>query len=323
MQTQIPEFLPAKATIAPKPGSHTRIRKSLRGSNALAEASAEFATNLEKTALRRRSADASVPLVSKFVKLSPIVAKVPPIEKHPFISKLSAHASFNSDDVKALGRVLNNRVTVKKGKDIIVQGLEHQGLDVIESGFAIRCTLLRKGGRQIISTLLPGDIVGFPASFSDRSIFSVVATSEMGLHRISLATLVELCRERPNIAIALIGFAAWESALHAHHLVNAGRRSPLERVAHFILEMHFRLKVVGLASENSFEMPLSQEGIGDTVGLSAPHVNRMLKELKRDGLIAIEGREIRIRDRAPLQIIAEFDSSYLARASFQKQTAKW
>ncbi len=62
-------------------------------------------------------------------------------------------------------------------------------------------------------------------------------------------------------------------------------------------------------------MPFSQESIGNAVGLSAPHVNRMLGELKREGLIAIQGREIRILDRTALQILAEFDPSYLTRGS--------
>jgi CRP-like cAMP-binding protein len=83
------------------------------------------------------------------------------------------------------------------------------------------------------------------------------------------------------------------------------------------LEMHARLRAVGHASENSFEMPLSQEGIGDTVGLSAPHVNRMLAELKSDQLIAIRGHEIKILDMAALQILAEFRPAYLGRTSIR------
>ena len=82
---------------------------------------------------------------------------------------------------------------VKKGKDIIVEGYEYKGLDVIETGFAIRYTLLHKGGRQIINTLLPGDIVGFPASFFDHAIFSVMAVTKMSLHHIQSEAFVELC----------------------------------------------------------------------------------------------------------------------------------
>jgi CRP-like cAMP-binding protein len=248
--------------------------------------------------------------------------KDPRIENHPFVIKLSSHGSLDAGDLKALSRVLNRRLTVKKGRDIIVQGYQYKGLDIVESGFAIRYTLLHKGGRQIINVLLPGDIVGFPASFFDHSIFSVMAATEMSLHRISFDSFVELCKERPNIAIAFIWFSARESALYGHHIVDAGRRKPLERVTHFILEMHFRLKAVGWASENTFELPLSQEGIGDAVGLSAPHVNRMLSELKREGLLAIEDHKVRIIDRAALQIIAEFDPSYLARTSFEQPQTK-
>lgn len=244
------------------------------------------------------------------------------IDKHPFVTKLSSHGALNADDIEALGRAVNCGLTVKKGKDIIVQNVEYKYLSIVESGFAIRYTLLRKGGRQIINTLLPGDIIGFPAAFFDRSLFSVMALTEMRLHRIPLATLVELCKERPNIAIALIWFSARESALCSYHLINAGRRMPLERVAHYIMEMHFRLKALGQASETAFEMPLSQESIGDIVGLSAPHVNRMFSELRHEGLIATEDHKIRILDPAALQIVAEFDPSYLVRPSFEQHQAK-
>lgn len=238
------------------------------------------------------------------------------IENHPFVIKLLAHGFINSEDLKALGRLLNRKVAVKKGQDIIVQGYEYKTLDIVESGLGIRFTLLHQGGRQIINAVLPGDIVGFPAAFFGRSIFSVMAATPMSVHRFSFEAFTDLCKQRPNIAIALIWFAAREASIYAHHLVNAGRRSPVERVAHFLLEMHFRLKAVGCASEDAFELPFSQESIGDAVGLSAPHVNRMLSELKRKGLIATENHTIRILDKTALQILAEFEPSYLDRTSF-------
>lgn len=239
-------------------------------------------------------------------------------EKHPFVAKLSAHGAIDSDDLKALARLLNRKVAVRKGQDIIVQGYEYKTLDIVESGFGLRFTLLHQGGRQIINAVLPGDIVGFPASFFQRSIFSVMAATPMSLHRISFDAFSDLCRERPNIAVALIGFAAREASIYAHHLVNAGRRSPLERVAHFLLETHFRLKAVGYASEDSFELPISQESIGDAVGLSAPHVNRMLSELRHQELIGTKNHTIKILDGAALQILAEFEPTYLTRTSFSR-----
>jgi CRP-like cAMP-binding protein len=111
----------------------------------------------------------------------------------------------------------------------------------------------------------------------------------------------------------MVWFSAREAALYAQHIISAGRRAPLERIAHFILETHARLRAVGHASEKSFEMPLSQESIGDAVGLSTPHVNRMLRELENEGLIARLGHEIKVLDMAALQILGEFHSLYLDR----------
>ena len=250
------------------------------------------------------------------------VSKNSSIENHPFVVRLLAHGALNLEDLKALGRVLNRKVTVKKGQDIIVQGYEYKTLDIVESGFALRYTLLHQGGRQIINAVLPGDIVGFPASFFNPAIFSVMAATTMSLYRISFEALTDLCKERSNIAIALIWYAAREASIYAHHLVNAGRRSPLERVGHFLLEIHFRLKDVGCASDDSFELPFSQESIGDAVGLSAPHVNRMLSELRHQGLIDTENHTIKILDRAALQILAEFEPSYLERTSFHQGQPK-
>jgi CRP-like cAMP-binding protein len=250
------------------------------------------------------------------------VAKSQPIEGHPFVIKLLAHGVIDAQDLKALGRVLNRKVTVKKGQDIIVQSYEYKTLDFVESGFGFRYTLLHKGGRQIINAVLPGDIVGFPASFFERSIFSVMAATTMTLHRISFDAFTGLCRERTNIAIALISYAAREASVYAHHLVRAGRRSPLERVAHGLLEMHFRLKAVGCASADAFELPYSQESIADAIGLSAPHVNRMFSELKRQGLIATKNHDIQILDKAALQILAEFEPSYLERTSLPRRQTK-
>jgi CRP-like cAMP-binding protein len=238
------------------------------------------------------------------------------IESHPFVVRLLGHGAINSEDLKALRRVLERRTIVKKGQDIIVQGYDYSTLDIVESGFGLRYTLMHQGGRQIISAVLPGDIVGFPASFFDRSIFSVMAATTMSLHRISFDSFNELCKQRANIAIALIWYAAREASLYAHHLVNASRRSPLERIAHFLLETHFRLKAVGSASEDAFELPFSQESIGDAVGLSAPHVNRMLSELKHQGLITIGNHTVKFLDRTALQILAEFDPTYLQRTEF-------
>ncbi len=235
------------------------------------------------------------------------------IATHPLVARLNHSIQLDDEDLSAFAELLDRRVVVRKAKDIIVEGYEYKVLHIVESGFAIRYKLLHSGKRQIMNVIMPGDIIGFPACFYEHAVFSVTAISDMSLHHVPVDDFAALCMARARIATSLLWFAAREAAIYAEHIVDAGRREPLERLAHFLLETFTRLQSIGAASDDSFVMPLSQEGIGDVVGLSAPHVNRMLAELKREGLIAISGHEVRILDRAALQILGEFHPAYLAR----------
>jgi CRP-like cAMP-binding protein len=241
------------------------------------------------------------------------------VKDHPFVIKLNHSIRLDDDDLTALARMLERKIVVKKTKDVIVEGYEYKALHIVEHGFAIRYKLLHNGKRQIVNVILPGDIIGFPACFYEYAVFSVTTIGKMDLHYVPLDESADVCLKRANIATALLWFAAREAAIYAEHVIDTGRREPLERIAHFLLEMLTRLQAVGCASENTFEIPLSREGIGDVVGLSAPHVNRMLAELKSEGLIAMNGHEVKILDMAALQVLGEFHPAYLTRTPIRER----
>ncbi len=90
-----------------------------------------------------------------------------------------------------------------------------------------------------------------------------------------------------------------------------GRREADQQMAHLFCELLVRLQTVGLASENGFEFPVTQEELGDTLGLSAVHVNRVLQQLRQEGLITLEGKRVTIADVERLKVFAGFDPSYL------------
>src|SRR4029077_17047291 len=116
-----------------------------------------------------------------------------------------------------------------------------------------------------------------------------------------------LFQNHPRLAAALFCSFSCEAAMYAEHLIDVGRRSARERVAHFLLELLTRLQPIGLADERSYRMPLTQELIGDALGLSVPHVNRTLRQLREDALISIDGQVIVIRDIEALAALAEFE----------------
>jgi CRP-like cAMP-binding protein len=89
-------------------------------------------------------------------------------------------------------------------------------------------------------------------------------------------------------------------------LVRLGRQTAYERVAHLLLELHRRLSVVGLAYDQRFSMPLTQEVLSDALGLSVVHVNRILQQLRREHLIELRSGGAILRAPAQLAIIADF-----------------
>jgi CRP-like cAMP-binding protein len=173
--------------------------------------------------------------------------------------------------------------------------------------------LLRNGRRQIVNVLVPGDVVGLPGSFVKKASYSVIAVSDVKLQVCSIDDYVALCYQRPQFALALSWIAVEEVITHAEHIIDAGRRTPTERLAHFLLETHARLANVGRASKRRFDMPFSQEIMGDALGLSVPHLNRTLAKLRADGLIAVNQRRFELLDRDALALLGHFQPLSLTR----------
>ncbi len=193
----------------------------------------------------------------------------------------------------------------------------------ILSGWACRQRLLPDGRRQIFSILIPGDAVGFCADPSPISTASAVA-----LTKVTLATVEPLSGGSPaaappsNRAQDLWGFAdhMWLSAcleegLLLDHIVRLGRQTAYERTAHLLLELYWRLALIGQADERGFTMPLTQEVLADFLGLSIVHVNRTLQQLRRERLIEISGSKVLLLDAAQLTGIADYQPPTLTPGS--------
>src|SRR5262249_13454945 len=131
----------------------------------------------------------------------------------------------------------------------------------------------------------------------------------------SLDVMDDVFDKDPQLAKALFWSAVCEAAIVGEHLIDTGRRSAYERVSHLLLELFVRLKSVDQTNGRSFTMPLTQELIGDAVGLTAVHVNRTLRALREDRLIEISNRCVTIVDFDALSLLCDFDRSYLGESA--------
>jgi CRP-like cAMP-binding protein len=228
-------------------------------------------------------------------------------KQHPWVVGLCRYVDLTDADINAIQSILEEQRQIRKRADIVVQGYKYRKLCFIHTGMAIRYKLLHNGKRQILGVLLPGDIIGFPASFYERANFSIAAITDMSIQGCSFEAFMQASCRRPLLAMALLWLAVEETATYADHIIDTGRRAPFERVAHFFLELHSRLKAVGNATTKTFELPLSQEEIGDVLGLSAPHINRVLRRLREDGLVTIDAHMVTLNDMEALQAMTQFE----------------
>jgi CRP-like cAMP-binding protein len=234
----------------------------------------------------------------------------------PLVRKLGHFVSLSPDEVVVLEDLETARHRVRRHRNIVSEGRKCEVLFVLIEGVAIRCRVLSNGGRQVLNVALPGDFIGFPACFFERAQYSVSALTDTVLSSVPHARLLSLFETCPGAAAKIFWSFACEAAMYTEHLIDLGRRSALERVAHFMLELHERLQIIGLAEGDSYPMPLTQELIGDALGLSVPHVNRTLRQLRADDLLVIENQRVTIKDIEALAALAGFERSSFKRFQF-------
>ena len=122
---------------------------------------------------------------------------------------------------------------------------------------------------------------------------------------------MDLFGRRPRISAALWWSSLQEEAMLRERVVSLGRRDARGRVAYLLCELLWRHAAVGLTDGDVFRLPLTQTELGDTLGLTPVHVNRVLREFRERRLISMQHRMLELLDVNGLQAIAGFNKDYL------------
>ncbi len=181
-------------------------------------------------------------------------------------------------------------------------------------GWLARYKILHKGSRQVLDFILPGQVFGLPACLFPRAPYSIITITDANLSVIPFDAMDNVFDRDPALAKALFWSTVQEAAILGEHLTGTGRRSAFERVSHLLLELLVRLNTSQGRGGMTLSIPLTQELIADALGLTAVHVNRTLRALRRDELIVVDGRSITIVDFGKLSLLADFDKTYLDQA---------
>lgn len=230
----------------------------------------------------------------------------------PLVQKLRSYLPLSRPEIAILTELHEPRRKLARHREIIIAGRRYDCLFLLCTGVVSRYKILQDGKRQVLNLGLPGDLIGLPSCLFDVAVNSVAALTDVELAAVPFTQLFQLFSSFPRIAAVVFWVSACEAAIYGEHLVSLGRRSAYERLAHLILELHVRLSAVGLGGDiGSYTLPLTQELMADVLGLSGPHLNRMIRDLRREGLATIDGQQVVIRDLASLLTLAGFDERYL------------
>lgn len=227
------------------------------------------------------------------------------------VANLEARAPLDEGDRAALLSLPHSRRTMSPSAYIVRDGEVPGPCAVLLSGFAYRQKVTSDGARQIVSIHLPGEMLDLQHLHLDCADHSVQALTEVEIAYVPRQTLREVMAERPGIGRAVGVASAVEASIAREWMLNIGRRDARTRLAHLLCEFAMRLERLDLSGDYGYELPVTQEWLGDALGLTPVHVNRMIRALAEEGLIARHHRAIRFPDWPAMRDVAGFSEQYL------------
>jgi CRP-like cAMP-binding protein len=226
------------------------------------------------------------------------------------IRKFENLAPLSAEDKILLERITANVREVDAKVDLIREGEAPTDVHLILDGFACRHKITADGRRQIMAFLVPGDFCDIHVFILKEMDHSVATLSTCHVVDISRSQILAML-ERPSLARALWWSTLVDEATLREWLLNIGQREAPQRIAHLLCELLLRLRAVGLADLDGYELPITQAELAETIGVSTVHVNRSLHTLREAGLITLTSKQLVILDAKGLVEFSGFERNYL------------
>ena len=230
---------------------------------------------------------------------------------NPLIRRLERSGSLSDEEKRVLDQAISRVKNFGPDEDIVRQGDRPSDSSLILEGFACRQKILVDGQRQITALHIPGDFADLHSYLLKKMDDGVVTLTPCKVAHVPHEALRRIVRGYPHLTELLWFTTLVDAAIHREWMTGMGRRSSQGQMAHLLCELTLRLRTVGLVTDDSYQLPVTQQELGDALGLSIVHVNRTLQDLRGQGLISWKGKTVEITDWEGLQQLAEFNPTYL------------
>ena len=221
--------------------------------------------------------------------------------------RLGNFVSLSERELACLAQLQSAPVRIERGREFMHEGQAGRHAYVLLTGWVCCFKVLPDGGRQIIGFALPGDWIGLRSALLRSSDHSFEALTDAVVSSIDAVRMQRMFDELPRLGVAILWATSQDESMVVDHLVSLGRRSAIERCAHLFVELYERLHSIGQAPGDEFACPLNQYVLADALGLSAIHVNRVLRQLRERGLLTLKRRSAVIHDKTALMMMAGYE----------------
>lgn len=219
---------------------------------------------------------------------------------------IDAFRDFDKKELEFVRSFKRGETVADAGTTIISQGSSTPFLYTVMTGWGFRYKTMEDGRRQVLNYVLPGDFVGLQATLMHDMEHSVETLSTMELCVFEREQFYRIFEQSPTLAFDITWIAAREERILDEHIVSLGTRTALERCAYLIAYLHDRARQIQLFPRPAKHLPLTQQLVADTLGLSVVHTNRTLKKLAHRGLVRWTSAGCEVVDARGLEKLAEW-----------------
>jgi CRP-like cAMP-binding protein len=230
---------------------------------------------------------------------------------HPLIAKLEQHGPLSDEEKQVIQQITSRVTTYKAHEEVVPEGSTPSHSSLVLKGFAARHQHLADRKRQITAFHVPGDFMDLHSFLLKKMEDGVGALTPCTVAAVPHSDLREITKNYPYLTRVLWLTTLVDAAVHRTWIMTLGRMDARNRVAHFLCEMHDRLEAVGLTKDHGYDLRITQQELSDAFGLTGVHVNRILQELRGDGLITSRGKSVVINDWERLQKEGQYNPDYL------------
>lgn len=228
-----------------------------------------------------------------------------------FLRRVLLRSRLSEQEQRAILALPSRRVVLGPHRELIAPGETIGYACLLAEGLLARFDEMRDGGRAITALHIPGDMADLHSVVLPKAGWGIATLTASTVLQVPHGDLRVLAEDYPGIARAFWRDGSTDASIVAKWVANIGRKSARARIAHLLCEMGWRMAAAGLGTRERYALPVTQEQIGDAMGMTAVHANRVLRELREAGIGSLRGGVVEIGDLDGLIAVAEFDPAFL------------